>query len=168
MRNYLISMLTLILLIPIQSMALEPVNEAHAMFYYQIPFSTAKVAEKKHSFGFRMDHTSYQNGGMIEYQKLMKKTAAFDFKMGHEGVEGMYVSGVDFLQRYRLARAAEGEEEMAMDDEMATKPETKKPSAISKVGTDVGNTIDDLISIVPLGFAIGGAVAIVLVTGAAD
>ena len=168
MRNHLISLLSLVILLPVNAMALEPVNEAHAMFYYQVPFSTSKVSEKKHSFGFRMDHTSYERGGMIEFQKLMNKTAAFDFKMKHDGIDGMYVSGVDFLQKYRLLKAAEGEEDMEMgsDEEMAEKPEVKQPSTISKVGTDIGNTVEDLVSIVPLGFMIGGAIAIVLVTGA--
>ena len=166
MRNHLFSFLSLLMLLPLNAQALEPVNEAHAMFYYQVPFSASKVSEKKHSFGFRMDHTSYERGGMIEFQQLMKKTAAFDFKMRHDGVDGMYVSGVDFLQKYRLLRAAEGEEDMSMDEDMAEKPEVKQPSTISKVGTDIGNTVEDLVSIVPLGFMIGGAIAIVLVSGA--
>jgi hypothetical protein len=163
MRIKLISILCLIILVPVKSIALEPVSEAHAMIYYQIPFSASKKVEKKHSFGFRMDHTSYEPGEMIEYQKLMTKTAAFDFKMGWEGVQGMYVSGVDYLQLYRLNRAAEDEGE---DAEVESDDSDKSPGIAAKVGSDIANTVDELIEIVPLGFAIGGIIAIVLVTGA--
>ncbi len=163
MRTYLIAVVTFLVLAPVQSMAVEPINETHAMIYYKIPFSGAKKPENRPSFGFRMDHTSYQRGEMIEYKDLMNKTAAFDFRMGSEGVQGVYVSGVDFLQRYRLHRQAEGDAgEM---EESMEKAEDKEPGTLTKVGTDIGNTIEDFAAVVPLGFMIGGAIALVLVTG---
>ena len=161
MRINLFCILSLIILVPVKSMALEPVNEAHAMFYYQVPFSASKAEQKKHSFGFRMDQASYQPGQMIQYQQLMNKPAAFDFKMGHEGVQGLYVSGVDYLQLYRLRKAAEG------DDEAAAKSgDSENP--VSAAGSDIADKVRDILDVVPLGFIIGGAVALVLVTGAAD
>ena len=164
MRTYLISVVTFLILAPVQGMAMEPINEAHAMIYYKIPFSAAKTQENRPSFGFRMDHTSYQRGGMIEYKELMNKTAAFDFRMGNEGVQGVYFSGVDYLQKYRLHRAAEDEgSDMESGMEEA---EEKEPGTLTKIGTDVGNTVEDIIAVVPLGFLIGGAIALVLVTGA--
>ena len=171
MRTVLFSILSLVLLLPVQSMALEPINEAHAMFYYQVPFSVNKAEQKKHSFGFRMDRTSYEYGGMIQYQQLMNKTAVFDFKMGHEGVQGLYVSGVDYLQRYRLSKAAEdgqsgaenGEEDAEVSEGSA---EAGKSNPATKVAGDIGETIDEIMDIIPLGFLIGGAVGVVLITGA--
>ena len=168
MRINILAVLSIILLIPVQGMALEPVSEAHAMIYYQIPFSVNKSEQKKHSFGFRMDHTSYKPGNMISYQQMMKKTAAFDFRMGHEGVQGMYVSGVDYLQLYRLQRAAEDEDgdEMAEAGDEPAAEEAKKPNPVTKVAGDIGETIDEIMEIIPLGFLIGGAVGVVLITGA--
>lgn len=168
MRIYLISIITFVILAPVQSMALEPVNESHAMIYYKIPFSASKKPENKPSFGFRMDHTSYERGGMIEYKDLMERTAAFDFRMGHDGLQGVYVSGVDYLQRFRLQRAAEDDAEMDVDIEDDGMEESKKdePGALAKTGTDIANTVEDFISVVPLGFMIGGVIAIVLVSGA--
>lgn len=174
MRITILAILSMILLIPVQGMALETVSEAHAMIYYQVPFSANKSEQKKHSFGFRMDHTSYKPGNMISYQQMMKKTAAFDFKMGHEGVQGLYVSGVDYLQLYRLQRAAEdgqseadGGDEMAdAGDEPGQEAEAKKPNPVTKVAGDIGGTIDEIMEIIPLGFLIGGAVGVVLITGA--
>jgi hypothetical protein len=75
----------------------------------------------------------------------------------------MYVSGVDYLQLYRLNRAAEDEGE---DAEVESDDSDKSPGIAAKVGSDIANTVDELIEIVPLGFAIGGIIAIVLVTGA--
>ena len=164
MRTALLSFIFILSLTPVSSMALEPVNEAHAMFYYQVPLGGAKPEQKKHSFGFRMDHTSYQHGEMIQYHNVMKKPAAFDFKMGHDGVEGMYVAGVDYLAQYRLKRAAEDESGDSENVEMAEE-EDKGPNAVEKVASDVGNTIEDIYHTIPLGFMIGGIVAIVLVAG---
>jgi hypothetical protein len=162
MRINLLPILCIVLLLPVKSIALEPVNEAHAMIYYQVPFSANKSEQKKHSFGFRMDHTSYNPGEMIQYSKMVKKTAAFDFKMGHEGVQGMYVSGVDYLQLYRLRKAAEdegGEEVVDADSESKSNP-------VTEVAGNIGETIDEIMDIVPLGFLIGGAIGVVLMTGA--
>ena len=162
MRINLLPILCIVLLLPVKSIALEPVNEAHAMIYYQVPFSVNKSEQKKHSFGFRMDHTSYNPGEMIQYSKMMKKTAAFDFKMGHEGVQGMYVSGVDYLQLYRLRKAAEDD-----SDEVAVDTDTEnKSNPVTEVAGNIGETIDEIMDIIPLGFLIGGAVGVVLLTGA--
>jgi hypothetical protein len=162
MRINLLAVLSMILLTPVQGMALEPVSEAHAMLYYQVPFSASKAEQKKHSFGFRMDHTSYKHGDMISYQKMMNKTAAFDFKMGHEGVQGMYVSGVDYLQLYRLRRAAEDEG----GDEVVEEAADEKTNPVKEIAGNMGETIDEIMDIIPLGFLIGGAVGVVLLTGA--
>ncbi len=162
MRIHLFYMLCLIILVPVKSLALEPVNETLAMFYYQVPFSATKTEQKRHSFGFRMDHASYEYGEMIQYQQLMNKTAAFDLKMGRDGIQGVYVSGVDYLQLYRLNKAAE-------DDEAEADTESgDSESAVSKIGGDVINTVEEVLSMVPLGFMIGGVVAIGLVTGIGD
>ncbi len=161
MRINLLSILCLVLLVPVNSLALEPVSEAHAMIYYQVPFSAGKQEQKKHSFGFRMDHTSYNHGEMIEYQKIMNKKAAFDFKMGHDGVQGMYVSGVDYLKLYRLKKAAEDEGE-----EESVDAETNKANPVSEVASGIGDTIEELTARIPLGFMIGGIIGIVLITGA--
>ncbi len=168
MRINLLSILCLVLLVPVNSMALEPVNEAHAMFYYQVPFSANKAEQKKHRFGFRMDQTSYKYGEMIQYQQLMNKTAMLDFKMGYEGVQGLYVSGVDYLQRYRLARAAEDDQGEAEDDVDASDDADEKDSIGKKIASDIGNTIEEITDIVPLGFMIGGAIGLVLITGVGD
>ncbi len=166
MRIHIISILCLAMLLPIKGMTLEPVNEAHAMFYYQVPFSAGKTEQEKHSFGFRMDHASYEHGEMIQYQQLMNKTAAFDFKMARDGVQGMYISGVDYLQLYRLHRAAEDtEEEDGVD---AGTKEKKSSNPVTTVAGNIGETIDEVMEIIPLGFLVGGVVGIVLVTGAAD
>lgn len=164
MRSKLIYTIALIFLAPIQSMALEPVNETHAMFYYKVPFSASKKPENKPTFGFRMDHTSYEQGGMIEYQQLMNRTAALDFRMGSDGVQGLYVSGVDYLQRFRLQRAAE-DEAGDMEEGATETAEKKGPGTMEKVGTDIADTIDEIIHTVPLGFMMGGVIAIVLVSG---
>ena len=54
-------------------MALEPVTEPHAMFYYQISLGGEGVRPKSH-FGFRMDQANYRPGQMIDYHGLTQKT----------------------------------------------------------------------------------------------
>lgn len=158
MRFKPIIMLSVLLMVPVKLFALEPVNEAHAMFYYHVPFGANKVEEKQHSFGFRMDHASYQHGEMIRYSQLMHKPAAFDFKMGKQGIKGMYVGGVDYFKLYKLRRAAEEDGSEAEADD--------SPNAAEEVASDVSDTIETIIDVVPLGFLIGGAVGVILISGA--
>ena len=89
----------------------------------------------------------------------------------YSGGELNCISGVDYLQRYRLYKAAENGQSGAENGEedaeaSADSGETGKSNPVTKVAGDIGETIDEIMDIIPLGFLIGGAVGVVLITGA--
>ena len=155
------------------ALAVEPVVEPHAMVYYQVSFGGGKTQDRHSAFGFRMDRASFSPGGMIEYQQLVKQPAMFDFRLGKQGIEGVYISGIDYLQQYRIYRA--GEEEAGAEPEAETdvmvegKPEeeqTGKPRKAPKIIRDIGNTIEAGMETAPTGVLIGLALGAALLIGA--
>ena len=118
MRSLILSLSIIVLLTPLIASAIEPINEPHAMVYYQIPLGASNPEQRQHSFGLRMDRTSHEPGQMIEYQQIFKKPAMFNFKMGYRGIKALNISGIDYLKKYRTNRANGDEgEEIALEDE---------------------------------------------------
>ena len=167
----------IMLAMPVTVVAVEPVNEAHAMVYYQFSPGAKKSAASKHSFGFRMDRATYQPGQMIEYRNLLARPAAIDLRFNQQGMESFTISGIDYLQKFRLHRASEeGGEDVAMEEESAVEGEEamaedaaaeteKKPGVAKKVITDVGEAMDTVLLDAPKGVLIGVGIAIVLAAG---
>jgi hypothetical protein len=95
--------------------AAEPIEEQQALLYYQIPFGGEKKADNTHKFGFRVDRVSIdsttgQYSNSSGFSGLMKKPAALDFQMGHQGISAFKLHGHDYLpQLVSMADEAEGE-----------------------------------------------------------
>ncbi len=95
--------------------AVEPIEEQQALLYYQIPFGGVKKADNTHKFGFRVDRVSIdrstrQYSNPTGFNGLMKKPAALDFQMGHQGITAFKLHGYDYLpQLVSMADEADGE-----------------------------------------------------------
>jgi len=161
-------------LLPVQTIALEPVTEPHAMFYYQISLG-GDAKKPRHIFGFRMDKASYQPGQMIDYHALTQNPAAMDFRFNHQGAEAIRMSGVDYLKMYRVHKA-DGEATVVeermdeggevMDESIGEAAEEKKTGNVAtKVISDIGATVGAALEAAPTGFLIGGAILVVLLAG---
>ena len=133
--------LTALLLLPCQLIADSLISEHHAMFYYKVPLGGSKIKQDQHTFGFRMDRVSFNAGEMLDQQKLFHRPAMFDFKMNHQGVEGIYLSGNNFMDKYRVSHADE-------DGRERTAP-----------------PLTDIISDLPVGVFIGVGIGVVIVSG---
>lgn len=162
-------------LITINAAAVEPIVEPHAMVYYQVPFDGGKSQDTRPAFGFRMDRASFSPGGMIDYQQLVKQPAMVDFRIGNKGVEGIYISGVDYLQQYRIYRAGEesgaeteAETEVTAETEQPAEGEADKPKQAPKIVRDIGNTIEAGMEAAPAGILIGLALGAGLLIGVGD
>jgi len=82
--------------------AVEPIEEQQALLYYQIPFGGVKKVDNNHKFGFRVDRVSIDSStGLYSnptgFNGLMKKPAALDFQMGHQGITAFKLHGHDYL-----------------------------------------------------------------------
>lgn len=91
--------------------AVEPIEEQQALLYYQIPFGGVKKADNTHKFGFRVDRVSIdrstgQYSNPTGFNGLMKKPAALDFQMGHQGITAFKLHGYDYLPQL-VSRADE-------------------------------------------------------------
>jgi hypothetical protein len=95
--------------------AAEPIEEQQALLYYQIPFGGEKKADNTHKFGFRVDRVSIdgttgQYSDSNGFNDLMKKPAALDFQMGHQGISAFKLHGHDYLpQLVSMADEADAE-----------------------------------------------------------
>lgn len=176
--------LLLLVLTASNAAALEPVMEPHAMVYYQVSFDGEKSKASRPVFGFRVDRVSFSPGGMIEYRQLLKEPAMFDFRVGNKGVEGIYISGVDYLRQYRSIYRAD--EESGGETEGDTKEtakagtegdtnetaeagaEEKKTGELKqppKIVRDIGNTINAGMEAAPAGVLMGLALGVALLAG---
>jgi hypothetical protein len=75
----------------------------HAMLYVTIPLGSTQNQEQP-SFGFRLDNIDYRQGSIVQYDRLLEQSALMDFRVGAHGIQGIYFSGIDYLQRYRIYR----------------------------------------------------------------
>ena len=164
--NQLILMILTSLLI-FSANAAEPTIEPHAMVYYQIPLGVSGYDNKKHSFGFREDRFISQPGQNIDYQKLMKQPAVFDFKMGHQGVQALTISGIDYLQRIRVHNA--NQEGHVVDGDTDSKDVLEAETEVDDQSHIFeGALLTDIFGDATLGTGIGVLIGEGLLTGIGD
>ncbi|MFQ5661323.1 MAG: hypothetical protein ACE5GZ_12940 [Gammaproteobacteria bacterium] len=168
MRALPLSLFMLTSLLSFNSHAAEPFVEPQAMLYYQIPFGGSDHRQYKHTFGFRMDLTHTGSGQLIAYQQLLKKPAVFDLKMGHDGIDALYISGVDYLQHYYVHRANDEDTaatETAYEGDAAAAEEATAEEAATEE-EPAGPTIGEILRKTPFGIIIGAGLLIGIVAGA--
>jgi len=118
-----------------------------AMLYVAIPLGTTRNQEQP-SFGFRLDNIEYEQGSVVQYNRLLEKSALVDFRMGAHGIQGIYFSGTDYLQRYRIYRQNQQQD----GDASAT--------------TETG--LKEIFTAAPLGVYIGVGLGVGLLLGVGD
>jgi len=174
MRNPFFLILTTVLVAGSTDAASRELRvEPHAMFYYQVPFGGGSSATQASGFGFRLDRLAHSPDQVVEYADLMQRTAILDLRLNRHGVESFNISGVDYLKKYRIHRAAaeegaqenEAAETGAAGDE-ATKGEEELPKHPT-VLSDFGDTIKLLVKKAPLGVLIGAGIGVGLLVGSA-
>ncbi len=170
---------------PTLSQAFEPVNEVHAMLYYQISFGGKHGAKQtgshRHGFGLRLDKASYQPGQMIEQYALFNKPAVVDLRFSHQGAESFTVAGMDYLNLYRRHNASEAgvsEEDgkiaaatgdaTAEEEEGTEDDEGRKPNPAAKFARDFADTLGGVLDRAPKGVIIGVGIAVGLLAGVGD
>jgi len=152
--------------------AAEPIEEQQALLYYQIPFGGEKKADNTHKFGFRVDRVSIdgttgQYSNSSGFNGLMKKPAALDFQMGHQGISAFKLHGHDYLPQFvSMADEAdaevvktEGENGEAGDQENVEAGETEEGE--KKELTTYSEFLDQT----TVGLIIGGTILILMATG---
>jgi hypothetical protein len=118
-----------------------------AMLYVAIPLGSTNNQEQP-SFGFRLDNIDYSQGSIIQYDRLLEQSALMDFRMGTHGIQGIYFSGTDYLQRYRIYRQ--------------NQEQTDNTTATAEPG------LKEIFTAAPLGVYIGIGLGVGLLLGVGD
>jgi len=152
--------------------AAEPIEEQQALLYYNIPFGGEKKADNTHKFGFRVDRVSIdsttgQYSNSSGFNGLMKKPAALDFQMGHQGISAFKLHGHDYLPQFvSMADEADaevvktegenGEADVQENDEAKETEEGEKKELLK---------YSEVLDQTTVGLIIGGTILILMATG---
>lgn len=186
MRSSLAAVAVLLLCASTAAMARGPLIAPHAMFYLHIPFdgSVDKTAQQT-SFGFRMDEVRYSSDYVLDLGQVMRQTPFLDLKLGRGGLQSLYITGTDYLQRYRTLQAADAADSDA--GTAAPAPDDAKPEAGAKaeegakeqarpkkvivgkqLAVDFKDTLVTIWKKAPVGILIGAGFGAALLAGAGN
>jgi hypothetical protein len=156
--------------------AIEPVNDQQVMLYYHIPLGGANKQQSKHQFGVRLDNTSHDPRDVVQISALEARPAAFDFRMGYDGVQSIRIHGVDYAEQLVARAAAEGEsapvepatesETPAVGTETTAEPapEETAPAETAEAPAEKG-PIQQKLDELPFGVVIGVILGIGIIAG---
>ena len=94
-----------LVVISINSYAVEPVLDQQGMFYFNMTFDAGQSTKTEHDFGFRLDRTLSQPGDTMTMNQLTDKPAVFNLKLNNNGLKAFELNGIDYSEEYFVARA---------------------------------------------------------------
>lgn len=151
----LLMILTALLsMVPCQAGAFETAFGSQAMLYVHVPLDARQDAGSGTTFGLRLDNVARRADRRIEFSGIPHTPALLDFRLSRRGMDGIYISGRDYLEAYRILRQNEGEQ--GIYDDQTT------------VGDSVRGIISDMTSVAPMGIWIGAGLGIGLMMGVGD
>lgn len=149
--RFSILIITLILtMVSASSTAFETGVNPQAMFYINIPLDGANTVRDKSTFGFRLDSHAYSRFDDVPYIRQLERPAVFDLKMASDGIEGIYISGIDYYRKYEVNR--QNEDEGEYEDQVS-------------ITDEIRARITTMSSIAPMGVWIGAGLGIGLLLG---
>jgi len=140
------------------------------MLYYKFSLGGYDSNTSKNSFGLRFDNVTYTPDHSIDYKQLAARPAVFDFRMNRHGVEGIYISGTDYLKQYKVNRQNDEQIDEGTDVEAEEEYEEEYEDYDDglTIGEHVSGVLADLRSVAPLGVYIGVGLGVALLLGTAD
>ncbi len=94
-----------LVIISINTHAVEPVLDQQGLFYFNMTFDTGSSVKPEHDFGFRFDRTLTQPGDTMMLNQLADKPAVFNLKLNKNGLKAFELNGLDYSEEYFVARA---------------------------------------------------------------
>ena len=164
----------LVSLLSFSTQAFETAVKPHAMLYVSIPLDGKTYDRDSINYGFRLDNIAYTPGEPVNYQQQLQRTAVLDFRMDEQGMDGLYISGIDYLQMYRVNRQNEdqgGEAEVVADapaDAGVADEQTEEEDDGLTVGDRVRGVLADMRATAPMGVYMGIGLGIGLLLGVDD
>ncbi len=87
--------------------AIEPVSESVAKLYYSLPLGVSAHKRLAPSFGFRVDYQHLLLRDNMDITSFSPKSL-IDFQYNHDGLQGVYVNGLDTLVKKTTYNADSG------------------------------------------------------------
>ena len=158
------------------SQAFESGVTPHAMIYVSIPLDGPAPDRDRLNYGFRLDSVPYTPGESIDYPRQLQRTAVLDLRMDEYGMDGFYLSGIDYLKLYRISRQNGDEGGEVAAGEGAAAEETADVATGEQAQEDNGRTVGDHVrgvfadmrATAPMGVWIGIGLGIGLLLGVDD
>jgi hypothetical protein len=167
----------LVSLLSFSTQAFETAVKPHAMLYVSIPLDGKSHDRDSINYGFRLDNVEYTPGKPVNYQQQLQRTAVMDIRMDEHGMDGLYISGIDYLQMYRVNRQNEDQGgDAAPDAASSADGEAVAAEAEAEEDVDDGLTVGDRIrgviadmrATAPMGVYMGIGLGIGLLLGVDD
>ena len=153
--------------------AVEPIEEQQVLLYYQIPFGGVKKVDNTHKFGFRVgrvsiDRRTGQYSDSTSFNELMKKPAALDFQMGHQGITAFKLHGYDYLPLLVSRVDEDGGEVIETEAENGDADSQKDGEASETEESDKKEFLkySEVLDQTTVGLIIGGTILLLMLTGA--
>ena len=140
-----------LILVSINSHAVEPVLDQQATFYFNLSFDAGRTTKTEHDFGFRFDRSLVQPGENMTMSQLAAKPAVFNLKLNNNGLKAFELNGIDYTDEYYVYRGAEGGDAKTKTAETGEEVETQPVSEPSELSKKIGK----IPAGVYIGFVIG-------------
>ena len=155
------------------------------MLYYKVALGESNSNRSKSSFGLRFDNVTYTPDHTIDYKHLAARLAVFDLRMDKHGVEGIYISGTDYLKKYKVNRQNDeqiGDEQIG-DEQIQDEQIDEGTDVVAEeeyeeeyedyddgltIKEHISGVLADLRSVAPLGVYIGVGLGVALLLCTAD
>lgn len=164
----------LVSLLSFSTQAFETAVKPHAMLYVSIPLDGKTYDRDSINYGFRLDNIAYTPGEPVNYQQQLQGTAVLDFRMDEHGMDGLYISGIDYLQMYRVNRQnddqgsnAEADATTSSDEAVVAEAEEDVDDGLT-VGDRIRGVLADMRATAPMGVYMGIGLGIGLLLGVDD
>jgi hypothetical protein len=154
--------------------AFETTVKPHAMIYINVPLGGAGE-QGKTTFGVRLDNINvdYAGSRYVDYHRQMLRTAVFDLRMDRRGLDGIYISGTDYLRLYRVSRQNEGEGEVLEEGEVVEEAVVEEAVAEEEydyeeelpISDRIRGVFADMRNTAPMGIWIGVGLGVGLLLG---
>lgn len=131
--------------------AVETGMNPQAMVYISIPFDGNSQQDDTTTFGFRLDGHAYSRFDRVSYMEQLNRPAVFDLRVESGAIEGIYLSGINYYQLYRLHRQNE-EEDTDYEDQVS-------------VTDSIRGILSDMTDVAPMGVWIGVGLGVGLLLG---
>lgn len=164
----LYAVLFALFLMPLNTLAFEPVMDQQGMFYFNMTFDAGQTTKTEHHFGFRLDRGLVKPGENMTMSQLADKPAVFNLQLNNNGLKAFKLNGIDYSYDDYVYHGAEGGKTTSESAETAAKTAEAETTEVEPTQPVEESQLSKAIDNIPLGVLVGAIIGIVAVAGTGD